>query len=69
MANKFEYKEKDLLGGWSIEVRKGEIPIGNIRKNPQNGALQYFHGINNILNYTFQENNLDVLKKIIEASY
>ncbi len=32
-GNKISYQEKDLLGGWLIEVRKGLVHIGNIRKN------------------------------------
>jgi len=64
----FSYKEKDLLGGWQIEVRNGIVPIGNIRKNPSNGAFQYYPGPNNILNYSYEEINLDVLKQKIESA-
>ena len=67
MRGKFSYKEKDLLGGWKIEVRNGIIHIGNIRKNPLNGAFQYFKGPNNQLNYAFEEISLDILKRRIEA--
>lgn len=63
----FMYKEKDLLGGWSIEVRKGIVPIGNIRKNPSNGNFQYFSGPSNQLNWSFEEADLDILKQRIEA--
>jgi len=67
MGDKITYQEKDLLGGWSIEVRKGIVPIGNIRKNPSNGNFQYFSGPNNQLNYSFEEVDLDILKQRIEA--
>lgn len=66
MQRNFQYKEKDLLGGWSIEVKNGSIVLGNIRKNPSSGAFQYFSGRNNILNPSFEENNLDDLKRRIE---
>ncbi|MDD4894665.1 MAG: hypothetical protein PHW54_05055 [Candidatus Omnitrophica bacterium] len=65
----FSYKEKDLLGGWKIEVINGIVHIGNIRKNPNSGAFQYYHGPNNILNYAYEEMNLDTLKQRIESEY
>ena len=67
MRGKFSYEEKSLLGGWQIEVRNGIIHIGNIRKNPSNGAFQYYEGPHNQLNYRFEEKELDVLKKKIET--
>lgn len=63
---KYKYEEKSLLGGWQIEVKKGIRCIGNIRKNPVSGAFQYYEGPDNILNYSFEENDLEVLKKKIE---
>jgi hypothetical protein len=67
MHGKFHYKEKSLLGGWQIEVRNGIVPIGNIRKNPISGAFQYYKGLHNQLNYSFEEKDLDVLKRRIET--
>lgn len=67
MANDIRYQEKDLLGGWLIEVRKGIAHIGNIRKNPLNGNFQYFPGPNNQLNQAFEEVDLDTLKQRIES--
>ncbi|GAH64606.1 unnamed protein product [marine sediment metagenome] len=67
MQRTFRYKEKDLLGGWLIEVRKGPAHIGNIRKNPMTGAFQYYSGPNNQLNWSFEDDNLDSLKKRIES--
>lgn len=70
MAEEFEFIPKNLLGsGWSMEVRKGVRHIGNIRKNPQSGAFQYFNGIGNILNYDLEEKDLDALKARIKAGY
>jgi len=67
MANIFKYQEKDLLGGWLIEVRKGIIHIGNIRKGRLSGKFQYYPGPNNILTVAFEEDDLDVLKQRIET--
>jgi hypothetical protein len=67
-GNKISYQEKDLLGGWVIEVRQGLVHIGNIRKIQMSGELQYYLGSNNQLNPTFKGFNLDALKQSIEAS-
>jgi len=67
-GDKITYQEKSLLGGWEIEVRKGIVPIGNIRKNPSNGNFQYFSGPSNQLNWSFEEADLDILKQRIESS-
>lgn len=66
MQNKFTYEEKDLLGGWQIEVRKGRVHIGNIRRRPS-GGFQYFSGPQNQLNPSFKEHDLENVKKKIEA--
>ena len=64
--NQYKYEEKSLLGGWRIEVRKGIKHLGNIGKNPSSGAFQYYEGPNNTLNYSFENPDLDALKKRIE---
>jgi hypothetical protein len=66
MQNELTYEEKDLLGGWQIEVRKGRAHIGNIRRSPS-GSFQYFSGPQNQLNPSFEEYDLEDLKKRIEA--
>ncbi len=68
MGNVIRYLEKDLLGGWVIEVRKGLVHIGNIRKNQMSGEFQYYPGPNNQLNPTFRGFNLAALKQSIETS-
>jgi len=67
MTSVFKYQEKDLLGGWLIEVRKGIIRIGNIRRNQISGKFQYYPGSNNVLNIAFEEDDLDILKQRIET--
>jgi len=64
----FQYTERDLLGGWRIEVRIGRKFIGNIRKNPSTGAFQYFKGQNNILTPFLEEDTLANLKRKIEGT-
>lgn len=64
--NQYKYEEESLLGGWKIEVRKGIQHLGNIRKNPSSGAFQYYEGPNNTLDYSFENPDLDALKKRIE---
>lgn len=67
VGNVIRYLEKDLLGGWVIEVRKGLVLIGNIRKNQMSGEFQYYSGPNNQLNQTFRGFNLDAIKQRIES--
>ena len=68
MQNNFQYIEKDLLGGWVIEVRKGLAHIGNIRKNQIIEKFHYYSGPNNQLNPSFEEATLDALKQKIETN-
>ncbi len=62
----YKYEEKSLIGDWRIEVRKGSIHIGNIRKHPISGVFRYYEGPNNFLNYSFEESDLETLKRRIE---
>ena len=64
----YKYEEKSLLGGWQIEVRKNLIHVGNIRRNPSTGGYQFFKGPYNQLNPSFEEQDLEDLKQIIESS-
>lgn len=66
--NAYQYYEKDLQGGWKIEVFYGRAHIGNIRRNPLSGAYQYYKGINNVLNCSLEDTDLDEIKKRIEES-
>lgn len=63
-----EYKEKDLLGGWSIAVLIRGATIGNIRKHGDDGSFVYYNGPNNQLNWSIQDQDLAKLKHKIEAS-
>ena len=63
-----EYKEKDLLGGWSIAVLAKGVTVGHIRKHGQDGSFVYYKGPQNQTNWSLQEQNLISLKRKIEAS-
>jgi hypothetical protein len=63
-----EYKEKDLLGGWSIAVRVNGITHGHIRKHGQDESFLYYQGSHNELNWSLQDHDLASLKLKIEAS-
>ena len=63
-----EYKEKDLLGGWSIAVLLQGVTIGHIRKHGQDGSFVYYKGPHNQLNWSLQDHDLAALKRKIEAS-
>jgi hypothetical protein len=66
---KFEFREKSLLGGWTIEVWKGPLAhIGNIRRNPALDGYSYFPGPRNELNPSHTDTDLDALKGKILAS-
>ena len=42
--NSYWYKEyKTLTGDWALEVRRGVVPIGNIRKNKSTGRYEFFN--------------------------
>nr|WP_287412771.1 hypothetical protein [Pseudodesulfovibrio sp.] len=62
------FTEKDLLGGWLIEVKKGLAHIGNIRRGGL-GGFQFFEGPNNQLNHSISDTNLDALKKKVENRF
>ena len=43
--NYYWYKEyKTVAGDWAMEVIRGVIPIGNIRKNDSTGRYEFFKG-------------------------
>jgi len=57
---KIDFKEKNLMGGWQIEVWNGpKAYVGNIRKNPAINGYSYFSGSNNTLNSSFSDADLD----------
>ena len=64
-----DFNEKSTLGEpWAIEVRGSGVLIGHIRKNPINGFYQFFKGPDNILNYDFEEPDLERLKARIRGT-
>jgi hypothetical protein len=70
MMTDFEFKEKVTLGGgWSIEVWRGIIVIGHIRKNAVTSGYDYFHGRHNVLNPRLGDANLEELKRQVAARH
>ena len=62
------FKERDLLGGWIIEVRRGPSHIGNIRRGGTGGFV-YFVGPHNQLTPEFSDADLEALKRRVANSY
>ena len=63
-----EFKEKDLLGGWSIAVIKNGATLGHIRKHGYGDSFVYYKGPDNQLNWSLQDSQLEGLKTKILAS-
>jgi len=64
-----EYKERDLLGGWSMAVVVNGATLGHIRKDGQDGSFVYYKGPHNQMNWSLYDADLEVLKTKIEASF
>ncbi|MCX5807385.1 MAG: hypothetical protein NT010_15190 [Proteobacteria bacterium] len=63
---KYDYKEKPSSVRWWMEVRKGSVCKGNIRKNPFTGRYQFYRGAANVLRPSFDEADLEALIARIE---
>jgi hypothetical protein len=64
--SKYEYVDREPTGGWILEVRKGGVHVGNIRKNRITGTYQFFRGKMNAIRALLAESDLEALKKSIE---
>lgn len=61
-----DYKDKNTLGGgWSLEVLRAGVLVGHIRKP---GLYQYFAGPHNELTPSFEDADLEVLKRRVEKA-
>ena len=54
------------MGGWILEVRKGDSIKGNIRKNRTTGRYQFFRGSRNAIRPMLEETDIETLKEQIE---
>jgi hypothetical protein len=61
-----EFIERNVLGGWSIHVVFNRATIGHIRNVGGVGGFGYYHGPNNVLTSTLQDDNLETLKEKVE---
>jgi hypothetical protein len=64
--SKYEYIDRPPTGGWILEVRKGTIHMGNVRKNRTTGRYQFFRGSKNAIRAMREEPTLDALIEDIE---
>ncbi len=64
--NKYEYVNRAPSGGWLMEVRKGQSPKGNIRKNPVTGRYQFYRGSLNATRPMLEDSDMEKLKKRID---
>ncbi len=64
--SKYDYIGKEPLGGWILEVRKGDSIKGNIRKNRTTGRYQFFRGSRNAIRPMLEETDIETLKEQIE---
>lgn len=64
-----EFKKNETLGGgWSLEVRRAGFLVGHIRKRPDTSAYCYFRGSDNILSPSYENADLEVLKRQVSSN-
>lgn len=63
---KYEYVDKPPGTPWIMEVRKGGVCKGNIRKSPYTGQYQFFRGKVNAIRALLEESQIEALKEKIE---
>jgi hypothetical protein len=66
--NSYWYREyKTSAGDWALEVRRGVLPIGNIRKNESTGKYEFFKGPDTVVSPLFDGVDLNTLRQKIKA--
>lgn len=66
--NSYWYKEyKTSAGDWALEVRRGIVPIGSIRKNESTGRYEFFQGRDIIGAPLYDGIDLNTLRQRIKA--
>ena len=66
--NSYWYREyKTLAGDWALEVRRGVLPIGNIRKNASTDRYEFFKGRDTVVSPLFDGVDLNILQQRIKA--
>jgi hypothetical protein len=68
MMDNLVYVDRPHTGGWILEVRKGALHVGNIRKNRVTGRYQFFRGSRNAIRPMLEESDLEALKQRIEEA-
>jgi len=66
--NSYWYREyKTLAGDWALEVTRGVLPIGNIRKNVSTGRYEFFKGRDTVVSPLFDGVDLNTLQQRIKV--
>jgi hypothetical protein len=63
---RYDYVDRNPLGGWIIEVRKGASVRGNIKKSRVTGRYQFYRGARNAIRPLLEESDIETLKEQIE---
>jgi hypothetical protein len=68
IMNSYWYREyRTLAGNWALEVRRGVVPIGNIRKNESTGKYEFFEGRDTVVVPLYDGVDLNTLRQRIKA--
>jgi hypothetical protein len=66
--NTYWYREyKTLAGDWALEVKRGVVPIGSIRKNESTGRYEFFRGLDVAVTPLYDGFDLNTLQQRIKA--
>ncbi|AGZ34645.1 MAG: hypothetical protein ACOKSU_27655 [Pseudomonas sp.] len=61
-----DYKEKSVLGGYSIEVYVNKIQVGSIRRHGSGDTYSFYKGVHNQLTPSLTNLPLPALKAKLE---
>ncbi len=66
--NSYWYREyKTSAGDWVLEVKRGVVPIGSIRKNESTGRYEFFKGRDTAVVPLFDAVELNTLREKIKT--
>jgi hypothetical protein len=66
--NSYWYRQYTTLDGdWAVEVKRGVVPIGCIRKNELTGKFEFFKGRDTVVTPLYDGVDLHTLQQRIKA--
>ncbi len=66
--NSYWYREyRTIAGEWAMEVKRGVVPIGSIRKNESTGRYEFFEGRDTVVTPLYDGVDLNTLRQRIKA--